>query len=123
MDHTINERLEKRITVPSTGELRDVIIQEAALKNKSGNSVGIIGIITDITETKRIERELEIHRNQLERLIEERTAELKDKNEELISKNKELARLNQLFVGREFRIKELKDKIDSLQKEIEQLSD
>jgi PAS domain S-box-containing protein len=122
MDHTINERLEKRITVPSTGELRDVIIQEAALKNKSGNSVGIIGIITDITETKRIERELEIHRNQLERLIEERTAELKDKNEELVSKNKELARLNQLFVGREFRIKELKDKIDSLQKEIDRFS-
>lgn len=122
LDHTINERLEKKITVPSTGELRDVIIQEAALKNKSGNSVGIIGIITDITETKRIERELEIHRNQLERLIEERTAELKDKNEELISINKELARLNQLFVGREFRIKELKNKIDFLQKEVDRLS-
>ena len=83
LDHTINERLEKRMTVPSTGEFRDVIIQEAALKNESGNSVGLIGIITDITETKQIERELAIHRNQLERLIEERTAELKEKNEEL----------------------------------------
>lgn len=119
LDHTINERLEKRITVPSTGELRDVVIQEAALKNKSGESVGLIGIFTDITETKQIERELAIHRNHLEKLVEKRTAELKDKNEELISINNELARLNQLFVGREFRIKELKNKIDTLQKEIE----
>lgn len=121
LEHTINERLEKTITIPSTGELRDVIIQEAALRNQNGEPVGLIGIFTDITESKRIERELELHRNQLERLIQERTTELKEKNEELISTNKELQRLNQLFVGREFRIKELKNKISSLQKEIEQL--
>lgn len=118
LDRTINERLEKRITVPSTGELRDIIIQEAAYKNKSGESVGFIGIITDITETKQIERELASHRNQLEKLVEERTSELKDKNEELMSTNKELERLNLLFVGREFRIKELKDKIKILKDEL-----
>ena len=120
LDYTITERLEKRITAPSTGEIWDVIIQEAALKNNRGKPVGVIGIITDITEIKLIERELAIHRDQLERLIEERTTELKDKNEELISKNKELERMNQLFVGREFRIKELKNIVKELEDELKQ---
>ncbi|MCK5057619.1 MAG: GAF domain-containing protein [Candidatus Aminicenantes bacterium] len=56
------------------------------------------------------EEELEKHRNHLEKLIKERTAELEEKN-------KELKRFNKLFVGREFRIKELKDKVKELEKE------
>ena len=37
-------------------------------------------------------------------------------NKELSSKNSELERYNELFVGREFRIKELKEKILELEK-------
>ncbi|MBN1819493.1 MAG: hypothetical protein JXR31_04525 [Prolixibacteraceae bacterium] len=59
----------------------------------------------------------------LEGLIKKRTAELEKKTEELLnsnnqllSKNEELQEYNDLFVGREFRIKELKDKIQELEK-------
>ncbi|MCF8370957.1 MAG: PAS domain S-box protein [Bacteroidales bacterium] len=65
----------------------------------------------DITERKQVEVELENHRNNLETLVKERTAEIE-------AQNKELEHFNQLFVGREFRIKELRDKVKELEKKI-----
>jgi len=62
----------------------------------------------DITERKLVEEELYKHREQLEELVKERTKELEEKN-------KELDEFNQLFVGREFRIKELRDKVKELE--------
>ncbi len=59
-------------------------------------------ICRDATERKRISEDLE-------RLVEKRTSEIK-------KKNNELKRFNQLFVGRELRIKELKDKVKALEK-------
>lgn len=55
--------------------------------------------------------ELEKYKGHLEELVKDRTRELEEKNEEL-------ERFNQLFVGREFRIKELKEKLELLEKEI-----
>ncbi len=49
--------------------------------------------------------------NTLENSVQERTAELE-------KKNTELERLNNLFIDREFRIKELRDKVKELEKEI-----
>ena len=80
------------------GELR-------ARKYKSDKEKGTIGAIRDITIRKNTEEELEKHREHLEEMVEERTKELKEKN-------KELERYNKLFVGREFRIKELRDEIE-----------
>jgi len=64
-------------------------------------------------------------KNNLEQLVKKRTEELEEKakaleetNLELTEKNKELENYNQLFVGREFRIKELKDKIKELEKQL-----
>jgi polyhydroxyalkanoate synthesis regulator phasin len=51
----------------------------------------------------------------LEKQIDERTHELLQKNEEMKKNLKEMERMNELFVGREFRIKELKDKISELE--------
>jgi PAS domain S-box-containing protein len=69
------------------------------------------GIVTaigsDIHERKMAEQELTKHRENLEDLVKERTKELE-------TKNKELERFNDLFVDREFRIKELKDEISEL---------
>jgi C4-dicarboxylate-specific signal transduction histidine kinase len=59
------------------------------------------------TEKKNIE--------DLEKQIDERTHELLQKNEEMKKNLKEMERMNELFVGREFRIKELKDKISELE--------
>ena len=63
----------------------------------------------EITERMQIEKELIKHREHLEELISERTKELKEKN-------LELEKFNKLFVGREFRIKELKDKVKEMEK-------
>ncbi|MBC8490042.1 MAG: PAS domain S-box protein, partial [Bacteroidetes bacterium] len=64
-------------------------------------------------ERKQAEEELKKHREHLEELVKERTTELE-------KKNAELERFNNLFVGREFRIKELRDKIKELERKYKQ---
>jgi len=64
---------------------------------------------SDVVAAKLEEKveELEKHREHLEELVKERTAELEEKNAEL-------ERVNKLFVGRELRMKELKQEIKRL---------
>lgn len=71
---------------------------------EAGKAVRLVGTHVDISEIKK-------YRENLEALVKERTAELE-------LKNSELKRFNQLFVGREFRIKELRDKVKKLQAKI-----
>jgi len=66
------------------------------------------GIILDVTERKRAEEELNKYRDHLEELVKQRTDELEEKVAEL-------KRMNDVFVGREFRIKELKKRIKELE--------
>lgn len=68
---------------------------------------GLILFSEVITERKQAEAELKRHRENLELMIKERTQQLEDKNMELL-------RINKLFVGRELRMKELKDEINNL---------
>ena len=70
-------------------------------------------------------KELSNIKANLEELVKQRTAEIHEKNqklqasnEELKSLNLELERFNTLFVGREYRIKELRDKIKELEGKI-----
>ncbi len=67
----------------------------------------LLGTFFDITERKQVEEELKKHRENLEILVGERT-------QQLVDKNAELQRINKLFVGRELRMKELKDEINRL---------
>jgi len=69
------------------------------------------------TATKLFEAEKK-HAEELENLVNERTDEIIKKNQELEANLKELERMNELFVGREFRIKELKDRIAELEKRL-----
>ena len=46
------------------------------LRNEDGETIGVLGIYDDITEYKRIEAELEQHRQHLEELVARRTEEL-----------------------------------------------
>jgi septal ring factor EnvC (AmiA/AmiB activator) len=68
-----------------------------------------------ILKLNQAKEELNQHKENLEKLIEKRTAQLKKKNKELLKKNKDLEHYNELFIGREIRIKELKDKIRKLE--------
>jgi PAS domain S-box-containing protein len=68
-------------------------------------------VVLDITERKRIEKELHDLNTALEERVIERTKELG-------LKNTELERMNRLFVGRELRMAELKQTIKKLEEKI-----
>lgn len=74
----------------------------------------ITGILRDITLRKQGEEELNMYRENLEELVKVRTKDLEEKNDKL-------ERFNELFVGREFRIKELKEDIAALKQELSTL--
>jgi len=57
--------------------------------NEKGNVIGILGIGQDITERKLAENKLEHYQRHLERIVENRTAELSDTNRQL---QKDIAR-------------------------------
>ncbi len=88
------------------------------INSKKIDKYTFLSIIRDISLRKKAEMELEEYRNYLENLVKERTVEIESKNKELTEKNEELERFNQLFVGREFRIKELRDKVKVLESQM-----
>jgi chromosome segregation ATPase len=97
------------IEIPLRGETRWYRQNTQPIRDSTGKINAILSISSDITKSKEAEEELRKYRNDLECLIKERTAELE-------KKNAELERMNRLFVGREFRIKELKNRIRELEK-------
>ncbi|MEK6743090.1 MAG: PAS domain S-box protein [Nitrospirota bacterium] len=60
-----------------------VWLSTSFVKNDAGEPVSMVGIIRDITARRKIEEELKRHQEQLEDLVEERTAELKSSNSRL----------------------------------------
>lgn len=90
------------------GEIRFLAWWCKVYKDPEGNAVGAISSARDITERKKIEDELDKHRKYLEDIVKERTKTLEEQNEKL-------AKFNKLFVDRELRIKELKDRIKELE--------
>ena len=85
-------------------------ITKAPVYNKDGIIIGILGVGRNITELKSNIEELEKHRNNLEELVNERSAELKETN-------KDLTEINELFLGREAKIIEMKKEIEQLKKD------
>lgn len=66
------------------------------------------GTIQDVTGQKLVEERLRKLSEELEQLVQERTAELE-------AKNADLQKMNKLFVGRELRMAELKERIRELE--------
>ena len=88
------------------------------VQKKGGDEVGALydgfNNMLEQIQIREIEREkaqveLQKYQEHLEELVKERTTELEEKN-------KKLEEFNELFVNREFRIKELKDKVKELEK-------
>jgi PAS domain S-box-containing protein len=65
------------------GTDHDFIFHKAIYFDSDGRVAGLVGVMLDISERKKIERQLSLYRHQLEKLVEERTAELKNANEQL----------------------------------------
>jgi len=71
----------------------------------------------DVDKRQQTEKELRKIQNNLEKNIQKRTEEIRLKNDELLKRNHELEKYNNLFIDREFRIKELKEIIKKLENE------
>lgn len=70
--------------------------------------------LVDITERKLAEEQLKTLNEELEKRVRTRTAEIE-------AKNVELEKMNRMFVGRELRMVELKDRIRELEQHIDEL--
>lgn len=75
---------------------------------QEGKIHAVLIVIRDISERKGAEAELKKHREHLEDLVQERTDELR-------AKLAEIERMNRLFVDRELKMAELKEKIRKLE--------
>jgi PAS domain S-box-containing protein len=84
-----------------------VSLSASILRNPHGTSIGTVVVARDIGERKRMERELYALNETLERRVKERT-------EELEAKIRELEWLNEVMMGREERIWELKEHLRGL---------
>jgi PAS domain S-box-containing protein len=95
--------------VHKSGEIRWVNQRNLLIHDDAGGIVAIEGIVTDVTERKKTEEEIRELNEELEQRVRERTAELEEKNAEL-------QKMNRIFVGRELRMVELKEKIKEFEK-------
>ncbi len=93
------------------GKWVDILAKAIIIYDEEGKPHRVVGTHIDVTDRNRYRADLEKHKQHLEEMIKQRTAELEEKN-------KELERFNNLFVGREFRIKELRDKVKELQQKL-----
>jgi PAS domain S-box-containing protein len=76
-------------------EERDLLVNFIPFKTEAGEVIGLIGAVLDITERKALEDDLRRHRDHLEDLVRQRTAELKHANVRL----QELDRLKSMFIA------------------------
>ena len=81
------------------------------IRNESGEIICALQTIQDISDRKKNEIELVKHKENLEEIVKERTKKLEQQNDEM-------QQMNKLFVGREFRIKELRDKVKVMGKKL-----
>ena len=95
------------------GRTYDLI--DTPLRNADG-SISKLEIFRDITERKQAEEELERHREHPEALVEERTAELTKRSDEL-------RQTVNLMAGREVRMAELKEEVRRAKDEVRRAKD
>ena len=78
------------------------------VRDEQGRLQGILSVRTDVTERRKADEAIRVLNADLERRVAERTAELG-------ARNQDLERFNRLFVDRELRMKELKQRLKELE--------
>ena len=91
LKHKKRYAIEHRIVWPN-GTIRWVLERGDVIRDKNDKPKRMLGVVQDITKKKHMEDELKKRKDQLERMVEERTAELvranKDLNEEINERKK-----------------------------------
>ncbi len=64
--------------IAKDGHTFDTLLSMAFMRDPEGNVIGSVGVSRDITEQKKIKKELEKHRDNLEEIVNERTLKLSD---------------------------------------------
>ena len=77
------------------GSMFPVEVSSAVVTDKEGNVVGRMAAFVDITDRKKAEAELQKHRDHLEELVKDRTAELETTNDQLQQEVTERKRVEQ----------------------------
>ncbi len=75
-------------SVAGSEGMRQVIFHKATFFDANGRIAGLLGGITDVSELKRIQGELQAHRENLEALVAKRTAELARAKDDAESANR-----------------------------------
>jgi PAS domain S-box-containing protein len=112
--------VEYRIIHPDGKEV--IVIERAeVILDETGQALQILGTIQNITKQKKIEKELQYHRNHLEDLIGKRTNDLQQEvserqktTEKLQSQMEEMELFSNMVVGREEKMIRLKEEINEL---------
>ncbi len=99
----IKERYES-VLIHKNSSRVSVIVEAAPIFDSKGNFMGSLAGVQDITDRKKAERQLEKYSRNLEELVEERTRELKEAQNQLIAAEK-LSSLGEMAasVGHELR--------------------
>jgi len=74
------------------GSFHEVFFTKGTFTDLDGNVAGLVGVMLDITERRRVEQELERYHDHLEDLVAERTAELARANDQLTTEIEERRR-------------------------------
>ena len=69
---------EEIVRTPASGALRYRQVSSAPVRDNEGNIVGSVSVVRDITELKQLQNRLQKHTEDLEKLVEERTKQLKE---------------------------------------------
>jgi len=77
------------------GDIFDVSVSLSLMTIDGENYIQ--GVLRDITQKKKIEKELELHRNNLEKLVQKKTEDVEIMNEELRATNEELFEKNDII--------------------------
>lgn len=100
--------------VRRNGTTLPVLVSATTVRDDHGRYVMSRSTVYDITERKKVEEDVRRLNQELDQRVKERTAELE-------IKNMELERMNRLFVGRELRMVELKQRIGELERQCQGL--
>lgn len=99
-----------------SGDVRWMNQRNILICGRDGRPAAIEGIVTDITDWKRAEEELRKLNEELEQKVKKRTAELE-------AKNSDLEKMNKIFIGRELKMVELKERIGELEGRLDKSGD